>query len=124
METFKEWIIRKYLGRDTLRGDLAYDISRDESFPKGDPEREGILDHLHRKFACHKCTELFKRSWKDYCREVGRPIHRNVRDGNTGVVYENVYEASRKSGVYVDGIVSMLLYGVKHYKDAKWMWED
>ncbi len=124
METFKEWVIRKYLGKDTSRGDLVYDISRDKTFPENDPERERILDHLHNQFACDKCIALFKRTWKDYCKEVGRPVHRKVRDGNTGMVYESVYDASRKSGRHVDSIVSMLCYGVQFYEGTKWEWAD
>ena len=71
MQTFKEWIIEKYLGKDTPRGDLAYDIRWDKEFPEGHVGRERILNYLCYRRACKECVALFKRAWKDYCKETG-----------------------------------------------------
>lgn len=71
MESYKEWIVRKYLGKDTPRGDMAYDVNRDEDFPKGLAGRERILNHLRFRRACRECVALFKRTWKDYCKDTG-----------------------------------------------------
>lgn len=71
MKTYKDWLIEKYLGKDTPRGDLAYDVNRDKDFPEGHLTRERILDHLDIKNACDSAKELFKRTWKDYCKETG-----------------------------------------------------
>jgi hypothetical protein len=34
MKTFYDWFVEKYDGRDTPRGDFAYDMQRTEDFPK------------------------------------------------------------------------------------------
>lgn len=33
---FKEWLLRRYVGRDTRIGDLARDVKNDSSFPETD----------------------------------------------------------------------------------------
>lgn len=71
MQTYKEWMIEKYLGKNTPRGDLAYDIKRDKDFPNGQLTKQRMLDHLDLKRACDKCIATFKRIWKDYCKETG-----------------------------------------------------
>lgn len=71
METYKEWIIRKYLGKDSPRGDMAYDANRDKSFPEGLVSKEQILTFLRLRRACKECVAVFKRTWKDYCKETG-----------------------------------------------------
>ena len=46
---FYEWMIGKYYGKDTPRGDLAGDMKHEEEgFPK-DGDRQRILDYLDRK---------------------------------------------------------------------------
>lgn len=44
VEDFKSWIIR-YRQRDTARGDLAFDIYRDDRFPRG-RNKEQMLFYL------------------------------------------------------------------------------
>lgn len=70
-ETYKEWIVRKYLGQDNPRGDLAYDVKHDAAFPDRLENRDVILDHLNAKGACKECVALFGRTWEAYCKETG-----------------------------------------------------
>ena len=57
---FYEWMIGKYYGKDTPRGDLAGDMKHEEAgFPK-DGDRQRILDYLDGMFACDECIALFK----------------------------------------------------------------
>ena len=71
MKTYKEWMVEKYLGKDTPRGDLAYDLKRDKEFPEGHINRERILDYLSFRGACNSAVKYFKRTWNDYCKETG-----------------------------------------------------
>ena len=71
MKTYKEWIVDKYFGKYSMRGDLAYDIKRDETFPNELTNCERITNHLKLRNACKECVALFKRTWKDYCKETG-----------------------------------------------------
>ena len=67
--TFYEWMLNKYAGKNTPRGDLANDMERDKDFPKyGD--RKAILSYLEYKRAIDECIACFKRCWRDYQREV------------------------------------------------------
>ena len=63
--TFCEWMIHHYLGKDTARGDLAYDMHHE-----GDVAdlhtREDILAYLRFHRACKECIAVFKRCWRDY----------------------------------------------------------
>ena len=65
--SFYEWMIGKYLHKDTWRGDLARDMECDADFPKMGTRSE-ILCHLKNKNACDDCVEVFKRCWRDYAR--------------------------------------------------------
>lgn len=69
--TFYEWMIARYQGKYSPRGDLADDMSSDRTWPT-ENTRAAILDHLSSQGACDECTEVFKRCWRDYrkCEEV------------------------------------------------------
>ena len=62
--TFVEWLSR-HNGKDSPLGDLAYDISCDNSFPTTNT-REDIIAHLENKGACHEAISTFKTAWKSY----------------------------------------------------------
>lgn len=62
--TFVEWVSR-HNGKDTPLGDLAYDISRDKSFPTTN-SREDIIAYLNGKHACDEAISTFKTAWKSY----------------------------------------------------------
>ena len=67
---FYDWMIGKYYGKDTPRGDLAGDMKHEEDgFPK-DGDRQRILDYPDGMFACDECIALFKRCWRDYEKAV------------------------------------------------------
>ena len=56
---FYEWMIGKYYGKDTPRGDLAGDMKHEEAgFPK-DGDRQRILDYLDGMFACDEWKIAF-----------------------------------------------------------------
>lgn len=68
--TFYEWIIRLQK-RDTPTGDLAYDISRDPTFPKDGALIE-IEEYLSDKATCSGVLDAFKtakRSYLKYCKD-------------------------------------------------------
>lgn len=124
MKTFEEWMIEKYLGKDTPRGDLAYDISRDKDFPENDPGIESIVIHLECSNASDKVIALTKRAWKDYCKCVGRPVYRKILDTETGIVYDNVREAARAVNHSVHYLVAPLTYEGEHPQGKRWIWAD
>ena len=68
-KTFKDWLVEKYLGRDTPEGDLAGDVDRDRDFPKLN-SRVAILHHLQRLHACEGAFRTFERCWKRYTEEA------------------------------------------------------
>ena len=70
MKSFYDWMIEKYAGKDTVRGDLAEDMKRSDDFA-GFNDRDVILTYLQRKNACPECVAVFKRCWRDYAREPG-----------------------------------------------------
>ncbi len=70
--TFKEWVIQKYDGQDSPRGDLAYDLKRDKTFPN-DGDKEKILSYLEFKFRYAFNADGFslaKRVYADYEKSV------------------------------------------------------
>lgn len=76
--TFYDWMLNKYLQKDTPRGDLANDMKRESDFP-GYGDYEIILAYLKYKNACEECIAVFKRCWRDYQKEMGcyeRKIYR------------------------------------------------
>lgn len=71
MQTYKEWIIQRYLGKDSPRGDLAYDIKYDKTFPRGCASREQILEYLNSRNACDGAIKAFESTWSNYCKTTG-----------------------------------------------------
>jgi uncharacterized protein YozE (UPF0346 family) len=69
---FYDWLLERYLGKDTPRGDLAYDAKREKDFPKLD-DRTAILHYLGSKHACREAVGVFKRAYRDYAKEMGLP---------------------------------------------------
>jgi len=67
--TFYEWMISRYDGKDTPRGDLAYDMKRSSDFPDTN-DRDRLLRYLHVKRACKEAVAVFKRCFRDYTRAV------------------------------------------------------
>jgi len=63
--SFYNWMMQKYLKKDTWRGDLARDMKEDKNFPV-DGEKESILEHLKNRHACSECIDVFKKCWRDY----------------------------------------------------------
>ena len=85
--TFYEWMMAKYLGKDTPGGDLAEDMKRVRDFPETNT-REAILDYLGWKGACSGCVQTFKRCWRDYER---------VRNGKKVIPRKTTCSISRPS---------------------------
>ncbi len=63
--TFYDWMMAKYLSKDTPRGDLAHDMHHDADFPRDD-DYDRLLRYLRYRRACTECVALFKRCWRDY----------------------------------------------------------
>ena len=69
---FYRFMMRNYRGKDTLEGDLAYDMERNkDTFPKnGRGKYDGwhrlIREHLVSKNACRECLEVFEACWEEY----------------------------------------------------------
>jgi uncharacterized protein YozE (UPF0346 family) len=63
--TYKAFILDRYKGEDSPRGDLAFDIARDSSFPV-ENNKETILKHLKSKGACEEAKKVFKSTWNLY----------------------------------------------------------
>ncbi len=74
---FYNWLIKKYLDKDSLIGDLAKDAKRDITFPKTD-DLERILFHLQRVQACEGAIAAFKRAYKLYKKEANKGIIENT----------------------------------------------
>lgn len=62
---FYDWMINKYRGKDTPRGDLAEDMTKSKGFPK-DGGYDSILQYLHRRGACEECVNTFKSCWRSF----------------------------------------------------------
>lgn len=67
--SFYEWMLSRYEGKDSPRGDLAYDMKRSGDFPDT-KDRGVILNYLNAKFACDEAVAVFKRAYRDYLRAV------------------------------------------------------
>jgi hypothetical protein len=61
---FKEWITQ-FKDDDTPRGDLAYDISRDDFFPESN-DKTRLLAYLRNKRACNECIRTFHAAWRKF----------------------------------------------------------
>ena len=69
---FYEWMLARYAGKDTPRGDLAEDMKHAGDFPDTS-DRAVILNYLDGKFACDEAIAVFKRAFRDY-RLGGCPV--------------------------------------------------
>lgn len=65
MMSFYDWMMKKYLGKNTQRSDFAEDMKCSGDFTKCN-DKEAILAYLHRNNACAECVVVFKKCWKDY----------------------------------------------------------
>ena len=74
---FYDWMMERYLGKDTPRGDLADDMQRAGDFPRTD-DRMVMLMYLEGKRACHEAVQLFKRAYLDYAKETGLPNSKHL----------------------------------------------
>ena len=68
MKNFKEWI-RQFESEDSVLGDLAYDIWRDDSFPKSNSKKI-ILNHMTDQEACDEAKEAFADAFEIYTEEA------------------------------------------------------
>lgn len=62
---YYDWMMERYLGKDTPRGDLAGDMRRAGDFPRSD-DKETLLRYLSAKNACAEAVQVFRRSFRDY----------------------------------------------------------
>lgn len=74
--TFKKYVINKFYGNDTPKGDFAEDIKSDHSFPKwvtiDTPNGYySIKKYLLWNNACQECLDAFLHCWKSYARSMG-----------------------------------------------------
>lgn len=67
--TLYDWMMAKYLSKDTPRGDLAHDMHHDADFPRDD-DYDRLLRYLRYRRACAECVALFKRCWRDYQKAI------------------------------------------------------
>lgn len=67
---FYDWVIMKYAGKNSMRGDFANDVARDKKFPKCGT-KEDILAHLKglNLNADKRVIDLFKRMYRDFRKE-------------------------------------------------------
>ena len=66
---FYEWMLTRYAGKDTPRGDLVDDMKHAGDFPDTS-DRAVILNYLDCKFACDEAIKVFKRAFRDYQRAM------------------------------------------------------
>ena len=69
--TFYDFVIEKYYGKDSPRGDLAYDMERDKkTFPvvydASERSKRIIKNYLIRRNACEECLDTFNACWTSY----------------------------------------------------------
>lgn len=64
---FKTWILN-FENEDTARGDLAYDIMRDEEFPMTNDYDE-ICEHLFFRDAEQIVLDVFDDVWNQYSKD-------------------------------------------------------
>ena len=73
---FYSWMLQKYKGKDTPKGDFAEDMENDRNFPRN-VGRERLLEYLEWNAACEECIAVFIECWSEYDEAVG-----NERAGN------------------------------------------
>ena len=66
---FYDWMIAKYLGKDSWRGYLAGTMKYDEAFEEMN-RRQDLLRHLAKRQACGQYVKVFMRCWQEYAREM------------------------------------------------------
>ena len=62
--SFAKWI-KRFENEDSAIGDLAYDIKRDNRFPKKAKRRNTIFNYLVR-YACKAALDTFEYAYKEY----------------------------------------------------------
>lgn len=62
---YYDWMMERYLGKETPRGDLAGDMRWAGDFPRSD-DKETLLRFLSAKNACTEAIQVFRRSFRDY----------------------------------------------------------
>lgn len=72
---FYEWVLTRRV-TDSPRGDLIYDIKKDERFTTADNEAS-IEAYLIRRHACSEAIEAFRKLWKEYKRKCLRKISKD-----------------------------------------------
>ena len=68
MITFYEFVTNRYKGKNNRFGDLAYDMERDQDFPRKATDRETVRHYLASCLACTDCMETFSAAWRNYKR--------------------------------------------------------
>lgn len=66
---FKEWLLRRYIGRDTRIGDLARDVKSDPGFPETDDFDEMRAHIEHTAWSCRGAVIALMEAhvrWSDY----------------------------------------------------------
>lgn len=66
MTPFKKWSIDRYSSEDSIYGDLARDMARDDMFPDDATEFSVIEDYLISQGACKGCLDAFKELYLIY----------------------------------------------------------
>lgn len=64
-DTFRTWILKNKINRDTPVGDLARDIQRDINFPST-YEYSEMVGYLKHKSACSQAKAAFRYAYKQY----------------------------------------------------------
>lgn len=70
MPTFYDFVISRYLGKNSRLGDLAEDMKNDSRFPRGETNRGAIKHYLICCGACNDCIDTFLAAWRNYKRSV------------------------------------------------------
>lgn len=64
--SFKEYVVTKYDGHDSLIGDLASDMKRDKTWPDDSQDIKRIMKHLDSYGACAEAKETMKQAWNEW----------------------------------------------------------
>lgn len=63
--TFSAWL-SQFVGEDSPRGDLAFDVKHDKSAPKESSSRKRWLVHLRSNRACQEAIEALEEAFDEY----------------------------------------------------------
>lgn len=66
MVNFKNWVLARYLGKDSARGDFAADMVRADDAPEEDRKERWIGYLTWEHHACPEAMAVFRRMWADY----------------------------------------------------------